>query len=79
MIEDKIKQLIGDKISDKQSDNKDNDIVKDTAEAIRESGRVRLCFSYEEAIEEIKRLNQEGLNNTQIANELRDRYYTLEG
>ena len=79
MIEDQIRELLGDKISDKQSDNKENDLVEDTVETIRESSSMRLCFSYEEAVEEIKRLNQEGLNNTQIANELRDRYYTKRG
>ena len=79
MIEDKIRELLGDKISDNKSDSKDNDLVDDTAEKIRESGRVRLCFSYEEAVEEIKRLNQEGLNNSEITNELRDRYYTKIG
>jgi hypothetical protein len=79
MIENKIRELLGDKVSDNKSDSKNNNLVEDTAETIRESGRVRLCFSYEEAVEEIKRLNQEGFNNTQIANELRDRYYTKRG
>ena len=79
MIEDKIRELLGDKVSDIQSNNKDNDLVEDTAETIRDSGSMRLCFSYEEAVEEIKRLNQEGLSNSEIANELRDRYYTKRG